>query len=164
MADNEHAMAGGGPGIPAQGSAPADPWDALEHEMVVLLRRARSISEDSARMVDPTLGAAAYGLLLRIDDQGAARAKELSDFFGLDKSTISRQISLLEELGLIDREPDPLDGRARRLILTERGRERVHAARTRRRVNFRSRVDDWDRNDVALLAQLLGRLNALYAG
>ena len=42
--------------------------------------------------------------------------------------TTTNRLDRLESRGLIDRRPDPADGRARRVSLTDRGRDRVDAA------------------------------------
>ena len=42
--------------------------------------------------------------------------------------TTTNRLDRLEARGLIDRRPDPGDGRARRVSLTDRGRDRVDAA------------------------------------
>ena len=131
---------------------------ALERELSVLLRRARAWSGELARTVHPDLEAAAYGLLTHVVD-GGARATDLAGYFGIDKSTVSRQVRLLEQLGLLSRESDPVDARALRLVVTEEGVRRLCAARDARRRRVEDRLQGWDADDVALLASLLARYN-----
>ena len=40
------------------------------------------------------------------------RASAIAEAFGIDKGAISRQVQHLVDLGLVDRTPDPADGRA----------------------------------------------------
>ena len=101
----------------------AEVFDAIERELCTLLRRARAISAEMGRRVHPDLDPEAYGLLAGIHDHGRARASELAGHFGLGKATVSRQLTVLAELGLIKREPDPADGRAHVLALTADGHE-----------------------------------------
>ncbi|NAZ80839.1 MarR family transcriptional regulator [Kineococcus sp. R8] len=136
------------------------PGEQLERELAVLLRRSRAISRETARSVHPDLEAEAYSLLVRLDDTGDARPSDLATFFGIGKPTLSRQVQMLERLGLVERTADPSDGRAVRLALSATGRDRVHAARQARRERLRDRLRDWSQEDIAQLAGLVGRLNA----
>ncbi|MFI1306654.1 MarR family winged helix-turn-helix transcriptional regulator [Streptomyces sioyaensis] len=137
---------------------------ALERELAVFLRRARASSGELAREVHPDLEPAAYGLLFRLADAGAQRATDLAGFFGVGKATMSRQLQALEKLGLIAREPDPADGRAVLVRLTDEGHARFTRVRTGRRARYARRLASWDRGEVAELARLLHRLNAEQEG
>lgn len=133
----------------------------LERELMVFLRRARASSVDMARSVHPDLEPAAYSLLSRLAEVGEQRATELAGYFGVGKATVSRQLAALERLGLVDRAPDPLDGRAFLMHLTEEGRSRVGRVQRARRERYRRRLASLDRVEVTELARLLHRLNAL---
>ncbi|MBB1243090.1 winged helix-turn-helix transcriptional regulator [Streptomyces durbertensis] len=132
----------------------------LERELSVFFRRARAASGAMAREVHPDLEPAAYGLLLRLHDAGPQRATELAGYFGVGKATMSRQLRSLEVLGLVTREPDPADGRASLVRLTETGRERFTGVRRARRGRFVRALAAWDRREVAELARLLHQFNA----
>ncbi|MEO3975781.1 MarR family transcriptional regulator [Streptomyces sp. CAU 1734] len=133
---------------------------ALERELAVFLRRARASSGEMARQLHPDLEAAAYGLLVRLEESGSLRATELAGYFGVGKATMSRQLRALEDLGLVVREPDPADGRASLVRLTEEGLERFRRVRDARRDRYVARLAEWDRGEVAELARLLHQLNA----
>ncbi|MFD7920110.1 MarR family winged helix-turn-helix transcriptional regulator [Streptomyces sp. NPDC059740] len=133
---------------------------ALERELSVFLRRARASSGEMAREVHPDLEAAAYGLLVRLADAGQQRATELAGYFGVGKATISRQLRALEDLRLIAREPDPADGRAVLVRLTDEGLDRFTRVREARRARYARRLASWDRAEVAELSRLLHRMNA----
>ncbi|OON81193.1 MarR family winged helix-turn-helix transcriptional regulator [Streptomyces tsukubensis] len=133
---------------------------ALERELTVFLRRARASSGEMAREVHPELESAAYGLLVRLEEAGQQRATELAAYIGIGKATISRQLRALETLGLVAREPDPADGRAWLVHLTDEGRARYRSVRAARRARYVSRLSGWDRDEVAELARLLHQLNA----
>ncbi|MFE9770939.1 MarR family winged helix-turn-helix transcriptional regulator [Streptomyces sp. NPDC005931] len=132
---------------------------ALERELTVLLRRARANQGEMAREVHPDLESSAYGLLVRLDECGRQRATELAGYIGVGKATMSRQLRALEELGLVAREPDPADGRAWLVALTEEGRDRVRRVREARRERYARRLADWDPGEVSELARLLNQLN-----
>lgn len=133
---------------------------ALERELAVFLRRARAQSGEMAREVHPDLEPAAYGLLVRLDEAGAQRATDLAAYFGVGKATMSRQLRALEGLGLIARTPDPADGRASLVRITDDGRARFRRVRDARRARYVRKLSDWDRTEVAELARLLHQLNS----
>ncbi|MDX6355902.1 MAG: hypothetical protein QOF98_2805, partial [Streptomyces sp.] len=106
--------------------------EELERELSVLFRRARAASGEIAREVHPELEPAAYGLLVRLDEVQPERATDLAAYFGVGKATVSRQLRALEDLGLVAREPDPVDGRAYLMRLTSEGRARFDRVRSAR--------------------------------
>jgi DNA-binding MarR family transcriptional regulator len=137
----------------------------VEHELSMLFRRSRSTSMLLARRVHPEMDAAGYALISQIElgtstGRAGLRASEVAQALGVDKSTVSRGITQLEHLGLIERIVDPDDGRARLLRLTTVGAERYGAMRVQRQARFQAILDRWDTADLADLARLLGRLNA----
>ncbi|MFE9608885.1 MarR family winged helix-turn-helix transcriptional regulator [Streptomyces sp. NPDC006012] len=134
---------------------------SLEREMTVLMRRARASQGEMAREVHPDLESAAYGLLIRLDEQGRQRATDLAAYIGVGKATMSRQLRALEELGLVAREPDPGDGRAWLVNLTDEGRRRVARVREARRARYVCQLSHWDSREVAELARLLHKLNGV---
>ena len=149
---------GSGPGTTA-GSGVDHEFLALERELAVFLRRARASSGEMAREVHPDLEAAAYGLLVRLESAGQQRATELAAYFGVGKATMSRQLRALEALGLVTREPDPADGRAWLVHLTDEGLARFRSVRDARRCRYVRKLSGWDRAEVAELARLLHHLN-----
>lgn len=135
--------------------------ESVEHELVMLFRRARNFSTLVASQVHPDLDPASYSLLLMVDDAGSLRGMDVADRTGLDKSTVSRQIATLVDLELLERVPDPDDGRARRIQLSESGRARLADVRRQRRTHLRAEFASWSTADLQSLARLLARLNRM---
>ena len=131
----------------------------LEREIGLLLRRARAISARLAGELHPDLDGAAYGLLSLLRDAGPLRASDLVARIGLDKSTVSRQLAHLVDLGLVHREADPGDGRAQVLTPSAEGAARLEGIREVRRARWEDDLSDWPASDVAALADLLHRFN-----
>jgi DNA-binding MarR family transcriptional regulator len=131
----------------------------LERELSVLFGRARSVSLTLAARIHPDLDAACYAMLLHVSDIAPIRAADVVERTGLDKSTVSRQIARLEELGLVERVADPHDGRARQVQLTEVGTDRLNKVRSDRRARMRAIFDKWTTADISTFSGLLGRLN-----
>ena len=133
----------------------------LEREVALLLRRSRAIQARLAGKLHSGLDGAAYGLLVLLDDAGPLRASDVVVKLGLDKSTVSRQVSSLVDLGLVDRQADPDDGRAQVLNISVDGHRRLSELREKRRARWEADLADWDTSDVAVLGELLGRLNRI---
>ena len=133
----------------------------LEREIGLLLRRSRAISARLARELHPDLDGAAYGLLALLADAGPLRASDLVARLGLDKSTVSRQVASLVALGMVDREPDPADGRAQVLRPSADGAARLAGIREARRARWEADMSGWPADDVATLGELLARLNRI---
>jgi DNA-binding MarR family transcriptional regulator len=77
---------------------------------------------------------------------------------------MSRQLRALDDLGLIRREPDPADGRAFLVELTDEGRARFTRVRNARRQRYVRRLAGWDPAELDDLARLLHQLNESQAG
>lgn len=133
--------------------------EELESELLALGRRLRRMATVVAREADDELEAATYALLGAFLDAGDVRAGDLAEQFGLDKSTVSRHLALLESLGLVERVADPEDRRARLIRITEAGRARVQRLRTARAQWLADMLRPWPGEDVDRLVGLLGRLN-----
>ena len=58
-----------------------------------------------------------------IDLEHGSRLTDLSDSSGLTKQAVGEAVAELERKGYVERVPDPEDGRAKIIKLTERGRE-----------------------------------------
>ncbi|NPC42048.1 MarR family winged helix-turn-helix transcriptional regulator [Nocardioides sp. zg-1230] len=67
-------------------------------------------------------------LAQRIADEGT-RLTELADRAQVTKQTASLLVAALEREGLVERVPDPADGRARLIRLSARGREAAERAK-----------------------------------
>jgi DNA-binding MarR family transcriptional regulator len=139
----------------------ADDIRRVETQLGTLLRRTRAFIAESATDVHPELGATGYSVLARVTDRGPMRATDLVEQFDTDKATISRQTAHLEAIGLVSREPDPSDGRAQIISVTDEGRRRVDAARKRNRQRLRRGLGEWDAGEVRELGRLLEKFNGL---
>ena len=94
-------------------------------------------------------------ILAALADGTVTSAGEIIDRFQTDKSAVSRQLRQLEELGLVESRPDPVDRRARVLAVTDLARERIAAARSDREARLGARLDAWSADDLELVSALL---------
>ena len=94
---------------------------------------------------------------------GPVRVSAVADDLSVDISVASRQLSALEERGLVERTTDPGDARSRLLAVTPAGLDSLRDAHDRMVGVFQSTVADWDIEDIAGLAAGLHRLREDYA-
>ncbi len=106
---------------------------ALEHEVGVLIRRVRRAIGERARAVHPDLQPMSYLMLAHLAESGPLRSSALAETFGVDKGAVSRQVQHLADLALLDKTPDPDDGRATLLSPSEDARRRLGEVRQQRR-------------------------------
>jgi DNA-binding MarR family transcriptional regulator len=135
-----------------------DPIAALEFEGMLFRRHLVDVPGRSRR-TGSILEQSAYLLLSLLDAGGPATISDLSSITGLDASTLNRQTAALLRDGHAERIPDPDGGIARRFRPTTAGRAALEEERKASRAALSKIVDDWDDNDRATLAILLGRLN-----
>ena len=136
-----------------------DPYPLVERELSLLLRRAKSLGRTWSDRVHPDLEAGAYPLLAHVARTPGVRSNDLAVQFGIGRATISRQVHHLEAIGLLVRRPDPQDARGQLLELTGEGRDLVTRAQDAGRRRLRAAMSSWSPDDVARLADTLGRLN-----
>jgi DNA-binding MarR family transcriptional regulator len=85
---------------------------------------------------------------------------ELADMIDDTSSCVTHRVNRLVTAGLVDKQPDPVDLRARRVVLTRAGRRLLeqtapeHVARVRRWI-----IDPLSRPDLVELARITGLLN-----
>ena len=135
-------------------------YAGLEREIRLLIRRAQSNGASIARRVHPELDASAYPLLAHLAERPGTRGSDLASHFGVGRATVSRQLSRLADLGLIERTVDPEDSRGQRVTLTPDGTDRFERARTSRVAMLEGALATWDADDVDHLARLLNRYSA----
>lgn len=150
----------------ASGASMAELLAALDQALSVVVRHSTrpavwaEVAEAVARESDvalPQIDRSGYPLLGRISRIGPVRPSELAEQFGVKLSTISRQVSELERLGLVDRAADPSDARASKLELSATGRQLLAAARKVRHRRLAAHLEAWSHEDIASFVRLLDR-------
>ncbi|MET8699398.1 MULTISPECIES: MarR family transcriptional regulator [unclassified Kitasatospora] len=125
----------------------------IQRELTAFARRARH----KASQLHPDLSLVTYSILDLITERGGCRAADVAAHFMLDKSTVSRQVTALEKLGLLRRETDPEDQRGQILLATDAGLTLLREANEQRRLSFAARFTDWSDEDVSRFADYLAR-------
>jgi DNA-binding MarR family transcriptional regulator len=81
------------------------------------------------------------------------------DAFNIDKGAVSRQLQHLVDLGLVERTPDPDDGRATLVAASDDAVRRLADVAEHRRKWMDERLGDWDAAELSHFAELLERYN-----
>ncbi len=131
----------------------------IEQQMTTLLRRVQRIHLSTSD-AEINLERSAYGIMCKLADEGPQRLGALAQAFGLDPSTITRQVQALEEIGLASRKTDPSDRRASILDLTPEGRTTLDQTRSHRRARLQQALTAWPESDLTDFARLLREFNA----
>ena len=115
-----------------------------------------------ASVSERELSVVQMSLLSHLATVPGRRAKDIGADSGLDASVISRQLSQLEKLRYIERTPDPEDGRAQLVRVTQQGRAAVAEhleADTQRLIE---RLGALSEADAAQTRQGLNRLTDIF--
>jgi DNA-binding MarR family transcriptional regulator len=109
-------------------------------------------------MAGVDLDRALFPLLARVERRGPLAIGELAELCGRDYTTVSRQITKLEDLGLVTRQANAGDARIKEVTVTKKGRTMTTALDGAREKIMTALLSDWDKNDVVELARLLRKL------
>ncbi len=131
----------------------------LGHEFMRWTRSLHLMKDEMARVLPSGLDPAAAQLLSWLVRTGPKRQNELAEETFLDPSTVSRRVSQLVALHLVERRPDPMDGRASQLQPTSEGEALFEAMKEARNVMFHQAMAGWPEADIAQLVDLLRRFN-----
>jgi DNA-binding MarR family transcriptional regulator len=133
---------------------------ALEAEFGELINRFRRIISENANRVSPGMLPGAYKVFTTIVRRESITLSALAETLMADKGQISRTVRELEQLGLIERTPDPDDGRSSLLSPTPAGLERLAQARAPQERTLVDALEDWPIDDIRNLSRLLHALTA----
>lgn len=127
------------------------------HRITHLSSRARRHERLTARAGVP-LDRAAVALLRKMPDAEPMRPGELAARLGVEASHVTRTVQQLQRSGHVTRVPDPYDRRARRIELTETGRQAIIRIREAGVRGMQAALAHWSPDDLRLLAALFHRM------
>jgi DNA-binding MarR family transcriptional regulator len=120
------------------------------HLRTAIVRTARRLRQEAAAETSgltPTSVAA----LATIERHGPLTPSEIAEIERVKRPTITRTLGCLEREGLIDRAPDPADGRSSLVSVNGAGRERLRRLRGRKNAYLARRMRDLPESDVVTL-------------
>ena len=137
----------------SQGAAAARPSGAVAPETVerlrlVIARLARLLRQQDDSGLGPTITAA----LSTINKHGPLTLGDLAASERVAPPTITKIVDKMENAGLVQRQPHPVDRRVSLVGVTELGAARLDEFRSRRNAWLSVRLDELDPAELALLA------------
>ena len=130
------------------------------HLRMAIVRMGRRLRQEAAAEttgLTPTSVAA----LATIERHGPLTPSEIAEIERVKRPTITRTLGCLEREGLIDRAPDPADGRSALVSVNGAGRERLRRLRGRKNAYLAKRMRDLSPEEVETLeraAEILDRM------
>lgn len=138
--------------------AMADALTEVEGQMSAIIGTIRSDTRDTALAIDPALQPFGLKVLRLIARRGPLQSSVIARTLYTDRSVISRQITQLCELGLVELHTDADDGRVRLAAATPLALARIDAARGGEWALF-SGLESWTVSEIRELTRLLTKLN-----
>ncbi len=133
-----------------QANADAALIDSAARLRMAIVRMARRLRQEAAGAVGeltPTSAAA----LATVERHGPLTPSELAEIERVKRPTATRTLRVLCEAGLVDRAPDPEDGRSALVSITAAGRDRLHRLRGRKNAYLARRMRDLPADDLETL-------------
>jgi DNA-binding MarR family transcriptional regulator len=132
----------------------------IETQVALLMRLGEATRRSAEVMPHRALDRASYVILRRLQQDGPQNVSALAATLNLDGSTVTRQVTALQKDGLIERRPDPRDGRGTVIEATALGLQQVDAVREARRTLYGTVLHDYSGPERRELAAALERFTA----
>ncbi|MEW9517335.1 MarR family winged helix-turn-helix transcriptional regulator [Streptomyces tubercidicus] len=140
-----------------------DPTVALQRVLSTLsylLTRSRA-HERQAAQAGVTAARSDLWLLMALDDSGgSSRVGDLAALLMVEPPHVTRQISQLESQDLVERTPDSLDRRARKVAITPHGKAVLNRLQQTSHANLHEALADFADTDIATTVAVLNHLVA----
>jgi DNA-binding MarR family transcriptional regulator len=127
---------------------------------LAVVRTARRLRQEAAGEtggLTPTATAA----LATIERHGPLTPSELADLERVKRPTVTRTLGCLERDGLIERAPDPEDGRSSLVAINAGGRERLRRLRGRKNAYLARRMRELPAEDLEALERAAAILDRM---
>jgi DNA-binding MarR family transcriptional regulator len=131
----------------------------IQNALGVVARRAKdgAFHEKLGERVGYQLEGQFYSTLARLHMADGCTVTELAVALGLETSSCSRRINILEDAGLVRREAGTVDRRIAHLWLTEEGRELFETLQAGWRQMLAEVTAGWDETEIEIFAALFSR-------
>jgi DNA-binding MarR family transcriptional regulator len=124
--------------------------DAAAQLRLGIVRTARRLRQEAAAEASG-LTPTSTSALATIERHGPLTPSELAKLERVQRPTVTRTLGCLEREGLIERTPDPTDGRSSLVSVNATGRERLRRLRGRKNAYLARRMRDMPAADVETL-------------
>jgi DNA-binding MarR family transcriptional regulator len=126
---------------------------------LAITRTARRLRQEAGTDLSPSQLAA----LATIERHGPLAPSELAERERIRRPTATRVLSRLVEAGLVERIPDPADGRSAIVSVSSEGRALLRRLRRRKTAYLATRIRDLPPQDLSALARATEVLESILA-
>jgi DNA-binding MarR family transcriptional regulator len=130
----------------------------LEGAFGELMGEFRRVYAQAAEVVSPGMLPGTFKVLSSIQRAGSISVSGLAERLTADKGQVSRSVSELEDLGLVERTADAADGRIKLITVTDEGQARLELARQPYEGRLSEVLADWPIDSIEKLTELLHAL------
>ncbi|ERI94651.1 winged helix-turn-helix transcriptional regulator [Clostridium sp. YIM B02515] len=131
----------------------------LGEQLNVIISASHALNVRTAARFDPTLQPAAFIIVRWLFSFGPTSATALSESTAMDRSSVSRLVNQLKNLGYVKSEQSPSDRRGVLVSLTELGQQRTMDALKEKENAFYERIEKWDDSKLETFIELLKDFN-----
>lgn len=131
----------------------------LGEQLNALISSAHALNVKAAAKFDSSIQPAAFHIVRWLYSYGATNAATLAESTAMDRSSVSRLVKQLQDLGYVNREASPNDGRGVVLSLTEYGQQKIIDALKEKESVYYERLSDWKDAELHDFIQMLRRFN-----
>jgi DNA-binding MarR family transcriptional regulator len=132
------------------------------HLRQAVLRTSRALRQEAVG--ESGLSPTQLSALVSIYREGPLTPSELADHERVKRPTMTRTLACLEREGLIERTPDPADGRSSLVALNDAGEEALAVQRRRKSAYLARRLRELDPDEVETLARAAELLERMREG
>jgi DNA-binding MarR family transcriptional regulator len=126
--------------------------DTASHLRNAIVRTARRLRQEGAEATGG-MTATAVSALATINRSGPLTPSEIAEIERVKRPSMTRTLGCLEREGLIERTPDPDDGRSSLVAINDKGRDRMARLRSRKNAFLARRLRDLTPEEVETLAR-----------
>ena len=125
--------------------------EAAARLRMAIVRTARRLRQEAAGGAGADLTPTSASALATVERHGPLTPSELADIERVRRPTATRTLGVLLEAGLVDRTPDPADGRSSLVSINADGKERLRRLRGRKNAYLARRMRDLPDSDLQTL-------------
>jgi DNA-binding MarR family transcriptional regulator len=138
--------------------------DAAARLRMAIVRTARRLRQEAAGAGGAELSPTAVAALASVERHGPLTPSELAEIERVRRPTATRTLRILVEAGLVDRAPDPSDGRSALVSVNAAGREQLRRLRGRKNAYLARRMRDLASEDLETLERAARILEGMLEG
>jgi DNA-binding MarR family transcriptional regulator len=142
---------------------PADRGTTVDQANRLYLAMARAGRSLRATSSSP-IGTGSYSALWSLTAKGPMRLSDLADVESVTRPTMTRIVAALEQRGYVDREPDPVDGRAQLVAASRAGKALVARGSADRVKALTGRIEALSPEEAARIEETIALLETLAKG